>query len=154
MNGKVSFACDCMCGKLAKRLRMLGFDAFYETYILDADLVDVCEEQNRILLTKDTGIIKRQTNADIYIVNGKNPDEEIEEIIDVFGLKSKAEPYSLCISCGGELVKTNPEDVKDKVPEYVYETQNEFAVCTSCGKIYWPATHKRKMDKYIEKWLS
>ncbi len=154
MTQKVSFACDCMCGKLAKRLRMLGFDAFYETYILDADLVDVCEEENRILLTKDTGIKKRQTTAFIYIVNGKNPDEEIVEIIDVFDLKNKARPYSICINCGGALEHTSKNEIKHSVPEYVYQTQNNFVKCSCCEKVYWPATHKNKMDKYIEKWLA
>jgi hypothetical protein len=154
MKQNVAFACDCMCGKLAKRLRMLGFDAFYKKFILDSDLVDMCEEENRILLTKDTGIIKRQTNADVYIVNGKNPDEEIVEVIEEFDLKKRAKPFSRCINCGNILKDVDKYKVIHDVPEYVYQTQDQFAKCCGCGKIYWSATHKYKMDSYIEKWLS
>jgi len=142
-----------MCGKLAKRLRMLGFDVFYRHYIIDKDLLDICENEKRILLTKDNGFLKRKTDAIIYIVKGANPDEEIMEIISTFELKQAAKPFTMCITCGAQIKDIERECVINKVPQFVFKTQEKFKHCPACGKIYWQATHRKNMDKIIEMWF-
>ncbi len=144
-NVDVKFAVDCMLGKLAKTLRMMGFDTFYESYIDDADLVNIAHNENRIILTRDVDLTNRKKAERFLWVKSTNHKEQIKQVINEFNLKDKKKPLSRCLVCNKPLNHIKKKEVKDKVPEYTYKTQDEFYKCTGCGKIYWPATHVESM---------
>jgi hypothetical protein len=144
-NDDIKFAVDCMLGKLAKTLRMMGFDTFYESYIDDADLVDIAYRENRIILTRDVDLTNRKKAEQFLWIKSTNHKEQIKQVINEFNLNDKKKPLSRCLVCNEQLNPIDKEEVEDIVPEYTYKTQNEFYKCSGCGKIYWPATHVESM---------
>jgi hypothetical protein len=131
-----------MLGKLAKYLRFLGYDALF-TKEDDDLLIGRALRENRILLTRDTGIVKRRAvksgRIKSYYVQSDDVLEQIKEVVREFHLSKKEIPY--CTICNVRLIKREKEEIKDKVPPYVYKTQKVFGECPSCHRIYWRGTH-------------
>lgn len=136
------FLLDHMLGRLAKYLRFLGYDALF-TKEDDDLLISRALRENRILLTRDTGIVKRKVvksgRVKSYYVQSDDVLKQLKEVVNEFHLSKKGIPY--CTICNVRLVKREREEIKDKVPPYVYKTQKLFGECPSCRRIYWRGTH-------------
>ena len=143
------FAADVMLGKTAKWLRILGFDTFYDNRAGDHFLLDLCRNENRVLLTRDTRLQQSMPPESSYLVVQNLPRQQLEEINLIFGLtKFKLQPR--CSVCNGELVAIEKTQIREKVPPYVFSTQSNFSHCLQCQRIYWPGTHIVKIVKFIE----
>ena len=132
-----------MLGKLAKWLRILGFDTLYYNEIDDDRLLAIAEKENRILLTRDTRI-KRMKKAGIIFIEDDHWREQLKQFLKAFPVE-KSDLFSRCLICNRELLEIKKEKVKEKVPPYVYQSQENFSCCPGCGKIYWSATHYERM---------
>jgi len=144
---ELKFAVDCMLGKLAKLLRIMGFDTFYQNYISDAELVDIAYEEERIILTRDVGLTKRKKAKNYLLVNDIDPKKQIEQVKNELNLDKMRKPFTRCLICNSILKSIDKNLVIDKVPEYTFKTINEFYICPDCGKIFWAATHIESIKK-------
>lgn len=136
------FIADCMLGKLARWLRILGFDAAYERAIADAELVERAIAEERILLTKDTRLVKRRRMPRFLLVESQDPSEQLRQTVETFDLRVDTAGFlRRCILCNEPTREIPREEARPGVPPYVYETQEKFARCPICRRIYWRATH-------------
>jgi len=136
------FIADDQLGKLARWLRILGFDTVYFREIDDAELIRKAAEEKRILLTRDTRIAERPGPANCIFVESDNWLEQLQQLVAQLNLKLTADNlFSRCLLCNSVLRGVPKAEVKDRVPPFVFQTQEEFVRCPSCDKIYWQGTH-------------
>jgi uncharacterized protein len=151
---KPHFMIDQNAGKLTKLLRLLGFDTVYFYGETDTELVNICLQQNRVLLTRDTHIKERNLitggRVKSVLITDENPREQIIQVINELSLKEKINPFTLCLECNTHLVRRSKEEIKDRIPTYVFQTQNEFMECPCCRRIYWKGTHWNAMNNLLK----
>ncbi len=140
-----------MLGRLAKWLRMLGFDAVYVRDINDRELVRRARSEQRILLTRDTRLIQDFHLTKYLLIRSNDIHEQIREVHHRYNLRSGGR--SRCVSCNGQLDEMSKEMAMDKVPDFVYLHCPSFSRCRSCGTIYWEGTHKTRFTREVEKLL-
>lgn len=143
------FAADHMLGSLARWLRFLGFDTAYPDVLIDRELAEMARKENRILLTRDKELASARDISALYI-KSTEIDEQLDQVISEYNLVIENE-LSRCSLCNTILVPVDKENVRDRVPEKVYEFQNEFWECRQCKKYYWPGTHYKNIKKKLEK---
>lgn len=136
-------------GRLAKWLRILGFDTAYEED--KSKLVIRSLREGRAILTRDTKM-SRFTGVRIVRIKSDFVEEALSQTINELGLKLNAEAiFKICVLCNKTLEKAMPEEVEGKVPAYVFKTQKVFLRCPRCGKIYWQGTHWDMVSNFLKK---
>jgi len=149
---EIKFLADIMLGKLVKWLRILGFDTTYPSFDDDLSLILTARQEDRILLTRDTNLIKRRNVCDFLFIKGDHWEEQLLGIIK--GLKLKinfdSKIFSRCSLCNTLTKNVAKKEVKNYVPPYVFLTQNKFVYCPSCKKYYWRGTHWQRMTQIIQ----
>jgi uncharacterized protein len=148
----MKFAVDCMLGKLAKWLRILGFDAVFFSRIEDGDLMRLAEKENRVLLTKDTGLLEQADIPSLYI-ESENWEDQVVQVLRRFRLKDQVRPYTRCVECGVPLKGLPRKRAKNLVTPFVFKNAESFSLCPQCGRIFWPGTHHRHMRSTIDAML-
>lgn len=147
----MQFVADSMLGRLAKWLRILGYDVIYKNSFTTAEIIKLSEETNRIILTRDTKFIKNKNIKNFLFIKSDFLFEQLKQVIKGLNLKLESKNFfTRCAICNEKLEDIKKEEVKDKIPEYVYQTQEEFGICRTCKKIYWKATHYDKMLERIK----
>ena len=142
---EIKFAADAMVGKLARWMRALGFDVAYWKRIDDDELIRIADSENRIILTRDTGIAaRRRDTRRCVLVESDHYKEQLRQVLDLFGLK-EFHIFSRCLECNTVLETVDKEAVFERVPPFVYLTQERFAACPSCDRVYWHGTHADQM---------
>jgi uncharacterized protein with PIN domain len=144
------FVLDGHLGRLAGYLRMLGFDVWYDRFADDVRLATIAKEEQRVLLTRDVGLLKRREVEQGYWIRGHQPPEQVREVVRRFGLMNQIVPFQRCIACNGDLRPVPKSEVAELVPPYIRETKDEFSRCLACAKIYWRGSHYLKMLAWIE----
>ncbi len=148
----LKFVLDVHLGKLAHYLRMLGFDAWYANNAEDKALAEISQQEKRILLTRDTLLLKRNAVVYGYYVRSTDPMEQMREMWDQFSLEPLIQPFTRCMLCNGQLAKVPKEKIIQRLPEKVKANFEEFYLCTQCDHLYWPGTHYENMKKHIAQW--
>ncbi len=146
-----SFAVDIMLGKLAKWLRLMGFDTFYSNTATDNFLMELTFKEKRILLTRDRPLVQRGGKAAYFVRNIFLP-EQLKEVTAMFKLHH-FHPPGRCSVCNGILILIPKSDIEGRVPPYIFQTQEQFFQCQNCGKLYWEGTHIRHIEKMISEIL-
>jgi uncharacterized protein with PIN domain len=150
---EISFIVDSNAGKLAKWLRMMGYDALFFNYIDDARLVDIALQEGRVILTRDTQIARRRLVANgrlkVILTRSDDPREQLRQVVREMKLDCRLKQFTRCIECNQSLVPKAKEDVEDMVPPYVFRTQKHYMQCPSCLRIYWQGTHWQRMQKAL-----
>jgi uncharacterized protein with PIN domain len=150
-NGSTSaamrFACDAMCGGLARWLRALGYDATFAPDITDADLVALAQAEGRILISSDSRLFERRLLRDgvihgLFLPRGLKRLDQVRFVVERLRLPTM-EPR--CMACGGALVVVGPEDVGDRVPAKSLLGASEFFECECCRKVFWNGSHWRRI---------
>ncbi len=148
----MNFITDRTLGKLAKWLRILGYDTIYDCGAIDRGFLQRGAKEGRIVLTRRRDMAQRDFRGRMVIVRSDKVVEQIREIIDTLSLKPERDKLlSLCIKCNGELQDVTKTEIKERVPEYVFQTQDVFHVCPHCDEIYWAGTHREKILSFIER---
>lgn len=144
------FAADRTLGKLAKWLRILGFDTNIEIGV-PADRFYTHLEKDRIVLTR-TWAIKKQFRAHrLVFITSNYLDLQLRQVITEIGIcPADTRPFSRCIHCNVPIVDAAPEDVCGLIPDYICETHNEFRKCLQCNRIFWPGSHTKRSLERIE----
>ena len=146
----MKFFCDDNLGKLAKWLRILGYDTLFRLTIEDGELVSIALKENRIILSRDTKLSRFKIKDKHLLIQSEKPLEQLKQVIDHFKLKiDKDLLFSRCLVCNQVLQKVEKEKIKDRLYPYVYQTQENFVYCSVCDRIYWSATHVEKMIKRL-----
>jgi hypothetical protein len=128
-------------GRLSKWLRILGFDAAYFNQDNLSSLIIQALRDERIILTRNLRLL-RPSGVKVVLIKDERIKEQINEVLKKFNLKPSSETmFSRCIICNEELVDIEKEKIKDRVPEYVFKTQEDFVTCPQCKRIYWQGTH-------------
>lgn len=145
------FIADSMLGRLAKWMRAIGCDVSYYRKIEDSELVDLAMKEGRLILTRDTLLIKRRkAKGNFFFVEGNSYKDQLRQVIRHFSIDPYKDLLTRCVECNLPLVDVDRETVKDRVPEYVYMTQETFRSCPKCHRIYWSATHKEDMMRTLK----
>lgn len=145
----MKFIADAMLGKLAKWLRLLGYDTYYETDISDDDLLRIANAEDRIVLTRDTLLIRRKICRRYLFILDDYVQNQLRQTIDAFKLSPA--PFSRCLICNVIIREVEKSAIQKLVPEYTYKTQDRFAQCPRCGRVYWPGTHVEQALKCLDR---
>jgi hypothetical protein len=148
------FVLDIHLGKLANSLRMLGFDTLYRNDYPDEELAQISAAQERILLTRDKGLLMRSLVTYGYYVRATNPERQVVEVLRRFDLFGKVLPFQRCIRCNGLLEPVDKESILDQLPQKTQLAIDEFHRCKECWQIYWRGSHFERMQQFIEGVLS
>jgi uncharacterized protein len=142
---------DRNLGRLARLLRLLGYDTAWERNAGPAALLARAESESRLLLTRDTLLVERRAvhlgRVRAVLVCGNTLPEQLEQLRPELGLQRVGPPR--CLVCNSPLDEVSPEQVRDRVPPYVAATQQRFTYCQACDRITWPATHWQNMERHL-----
>jgi len=147
------FILDAHLGKLAKYLRMFGFDSCYENDYEDSTIIKIAQEEQRIILTRDKDLLMSKDISHGYYVRAIHIKEQLREIIEKFDLYSQAAPFTRCILCNNTIVSVRKEDIRKRLDEDTARIFKKFYYCSTCDKIYWEGSHFDRMSKYIRQLL-
>ena len=151
---EVRFVADAMLGKLARWLRLLGFDCLYAGDIADADLVRRAVEAGRVILTRDRALPEEWRVADIHVLRAETTFEQLSEVISRFELADSVRLFSRCSECNRELQPAPVADVADRVPERVLAGCESFWECPECDRVYWEGSHTLRIKRVVEQVLA
>jgi uncharacterized protein with PIN domain len=143
-----------MLGKLAKWLKILGFDALFFSKIEDDDLLTLARDEDRILLTKDTGLIEKAKDVETLFLESEEWQGQVKQVIGHFKLREKVAPHTRCIDCNVELKNLPKKNAKNLVSTFVFEKADSFALCPNCGRVFWRGTHFKDMETKIQEILN
>ena len=145
------FVVDVNLGRLARLLRILGFDAWWSSNADDATLADISLDEQRILLTRDRGLLKRRAITHGLFVHSQDPEEQALEVIRRLDLGQRLAPLTRCLHCNGALAAVAKHEVIDQLEPLTRQYYEEFSRCTECGRIYWAGSHHAKLLSLVER---
>jgi len=131
-------------GRLAKWLRILGYDAAIFPKISLHNRIRIAENDKRILLTRDKKEAKSKLKFRRVLIKSDDYLQQLREMKNLITFNEKY-LFSRCSECNKPLAEIDKEKIKSQIPEYIYQSQNEFKICHFCGKIYWKGTHSELM---------
>lgn len=135
------FVADAMLGRLAKWLRLLGFDTTYRPVWPVRELLRVAATENRILLTRDTRLVRRRRLPAHLFIDSDDFRSQLRQVVDRFHLDTEHGLFHRCARCNTTLAAIDADCARPLVPAYVAATQSSFLRCPACSRIYWAATH-------------
>ncbi len=144
------FIVDVNLGKLARKLRLLGFDAVYDRAAKDRRIINKALAERRIILTRSMGLLKHGAVTHGYWVRSAKPVQQTIEVLCRFDLFSQIKALSRCISCNELLQAVKKEEILEQIPERTHQVFDTFYRCPSCGKIYWAGSHYQKMLRFVQ----
>jgi len=154
---EIKFFADNNVGKLAKWLRMMGYDTLFFNGSDDSSMIAIALAEGRVILTRDTQIMRRRvvTSGQLkaILIQGDEPEQQMCQVIDSLNLDCQFRPFTICLECNQPLLPRSREQVKDLVPPYVFQTQVQYVECPTCHRIYWRGTHWQAMTKKLEKFM-
>ena len=150
----MKFIADAMLGRLAKWLRILGFDVLYYRDIDDREVVRIAREQERTILTRDTQLSNRRGLPGVIFIEKDDVLGQLSQITAMLDF-SQAALSGRCVICNGLLDEVpQKEEIRDLVPEYIYLNLPRFMRCRGCGKVYWEGSHHRGIRDKVKGVLS
>ncbi len=147
---ELRFVLDTHLGRLARYLRMLGFDTLYRNDYTDEELARISSEEHRILVTRDSGLLKRRMVTHGYWIRESNPYQQARRVLERFDLFGAIAPFARCLRCNALLQPIRKEIVLDRLSPMTKEAYAEFHICSECNRIYWKGSHYRRMQQLIE----
>lgn len=149
------FIVDSNVGKLAKWLRMLGYDAVFFDGEDDAYMIDRALKEGRVILTRDTQVMKRGVitsgRLKAILIDSDQPEPQVRQVIDTLHIDSQSRLFTVCLECNNPLEERSKEEVEQRVPPYVFQTQQQYMECPVCHRIYWRGTHWQAMVQKLER---
>ncbi len=141
---RVKFLLDENLGKLAKWLRFLGYDAAIYKSISIHNKIRLANRENRVYLTRDKKIAKLKQKFSRKLIKSENHKEQLKELKNYIKYEEEY-LFTICPNCNRLLKNANKEKIKKLVPEYIYQTHDEFKVCYMCGRVFWKGSHYHKI---------
>jgi len=148
---KNAFILDVHLGKLAKMLRMLGFDTVYETDYDDSEIIRRSLEEKRIIITRDRRLLHTKVVAHGYCIRSTNSEEQLREVLNRFDLYSQIRPFCRCMVCNGKVRKVKKSAILHKLEPKTIKFYDEFFMCERCCRIYWKGSHHERLRERFGK---
>jgi uncharacterized protein with PIN domain/sulfur carrier protein ThiS len=145
----IRFVVDVHLGALARRLRLVGLDTVYRVDAGDAELANVASREDRILLTRDVGLLKHRVVRHGYFIRNTHPHRQLVEVLRRFGPLA-LDPFSRCLRCNTELHEVSKEAITSALLPRTREHYERFHACGSCGRIYWKGSHWTRLMRAID----
>jgi uncharacterized protein len=143
------FVLDVHLGKLARYLRLLGFDASYNNAADDDALVERASRDERILLTRDRGLLMRRAVTLGYFVRKDDPRKQVAEVVRRFDLANCLEPFTRCMNCNGRLASVDKASIEHQLEPGTCRHFDHFWRCRDCRQIYWQGSHCKQLERMI-----
>ena len=143
------FILDAHLGKLAKYLRMLGFDTLYQNDYGDEEIIEQAVKEKRIILTRDKLLLQSKRVTHGYYIRATEKHEQLREVVQKFDLYSQFKSFTRCMSCNEELVQKSRDEVALLIQEDILQHFTEFYYCPACRKVYWKGSHFKRMESFI-----
>ena len=141
---------DINLGRLAIKLRMLGYDTLFYRGAADRAFLRKAQQENRVVLTRKRDLAKRQFQGVLLVVENDRVEMQLEELSEKLNLKPDPDQYfSRCLRCNVLLEEIARKDVANRVPTYVFENYSRFMACPRCGAVYWQGTHIEHARNWI-----
>jgi len=144
------FVVDVNLGKLAKLLRMCGFDAIYSNNYTDHVVAQIADTENRIVLTRDRRLLKQRIITHGYWLRSTDPDQQIYEVLRRFDLFAIVKPFNRCLECNGLINPVEKDEILDQLEPKTIQYFDEFYQCLDCKRIYWKGSHYEHMSKFLD----
>ncbi|MEE9220205.1 MAG: Mut7-C RNAse domain-containing protein [candidate division NC10 bacterium] len=146
---ELCFVADSMLGRLAKWLRIVGYDTLYFRDAPDSRLVALARREGRILLTRDTRLLLRRRLCQILFIHHDQVWDQLKQVTRELGLTMGERLGSRCLRCNRSLEYLAKERAAGRVPEYVFRHHDLFFHCGECGRIFWDGTHLHHMEETV-----
>jgi len=148
---RTRFILDVHLGKLARYLRMLGFDCAYCSDADDAGIIDQALAEQRIILTRDIGILKQKRVRHGYWLRSTEPEQQLTEVVEALDLRGRLQPFTRCLECNGSIHRVSHEALAGLVDAEIVARFDRFWQCTSCRKVYWRGSHYERMLQAVQR---
>jgi uncharacterized protein with PIN domain len=147
------FIVDNNLGKMAKYMRVLGLDIYYDPLLSAGEIIKISNTENRIILTRSKKLLKFKDVIHGMFIRPGTTAQQIRRIIDCLDIKDIVDPFSRCLGCNSLLQPVPKEEILDRIPPKTKAFCDEYARCRSCDKIYWKGTHCLHMKKVVKQIL-
>lgn len=144
------FVLDSNLGRLARYLRLLGFDCLYQNDYDDEAVATIADRQQRIVLTRDRALLQRKIITRGYFVRQVQPRLQVKEVLARFDLYRLIKPFKRCIRCNGDLQAVDKQAIEGRLEPKTRQYIDSFRICTACGQIYWQGSHHARSLRLIE----
>ena len=148
------FIVDHNVGKLAKWLRMMGYDTLFFSGSDDSVMIATAVAENRVILTRDTRIMERRLvtsgRLKAVLIDSDKPEQQMKQVLKALLLEPQFRPFTLCLECNQPLVERSRQQVEERVPPYVLKAQDQYMECPLCHRIYWQGSHWQAMSRQLE----
>jgi len=143
------FVADRMIGRLARMLRLLGYDTVYQPELNPVELAELARREGRIILTRGDTRQRFPGATNVFSVRSEYPPEQLREVVEEFSLDPKSGLWTRCTVCNGCISPVAKEEIKGQVKPKVYEIYSEFYRCAGCGRVYWHGSHVERILKNL-----
>jgi len=137
---------DEQLGRLSRWLKIIGQDVVYRNDWADEELLQQARDEGRIILTRDSHLPEKAAGLPLYLVRENYPAGQLREVVEHFRDRIRIEVFSRCVECNVPLREVPKPEVEGRVPPFVWKTQTEYRACPQCGKIFWSATHRERVE--------
>jgi uncharacterized protein with PIN domain len=145
----IRFIVDVNLGKLARNLRLLGFDCLYRNDYTDAEVVKINQEQQRIILTRDKRLLFHRCITHGHLVPDDDPVQQTQKVLKRFQLENEIRPFHRCLDCNGHIQPVDKAEVRDVLYPKTSLFYDKFYQCADCRKVYWQGPHFNQMIEKI-----
>lgn len=149
----LKFILDVHLGKLAKYLRLCGFDTFYDRHLDDQEIIMRAGSDKRVILTRDIGLLKNKHVTRGYWIRSRYPDKQLKEVLLRFDLKNQIRLFTRCMECNGLLSDVSKDDILPRLLPGTRQYFQNFKKCSDCDRIYWEGSHYERMKEQIKNLL-
>ena len=143
------FVVDVHLGRLARLLRLVGFDVVWANDLDDDRLAEIGRTEHRIVLTRDRGLLKRREVTHGLFVRSERPVDQVVDVVRRLDLGDRLAPFTRCLRCGGGLAPVAKADVWDRLQPLTRAHYDDFERCTTCDRIYWRGSHHRPLAELV-----
>ncbi len=152
--GVARFVADGHLGKLARDLRLLGFDVAYDRAADDRRLLDVMAREERALLTRDRRLLMHSVVRDGFCPRSSAPEEQVRETVQRFALAGVAAPFTRCMRCNALLEPVDKREVLPQLEPLTKIYYEQFRICRGCANVYWAGSHFDKLETRVARLLN
>jgi uncharacterized protein with PIN domain len=146
----IRFVVDVNLGKLAQKLRLLGFDTLFRNDFEDDEIVQISLNEKRIILTRDRGILKQNAVTHGYWLRNDDPKKQLEEVVERLQLHHSFRPFTRCSNCNSRLKEISKEQLNGRLSADTLSFYDEFWECAGCRKIYWQGSHFGHILRWVD----
>jgi len=151
-NSRPRFVCDDNLGKLARYLRVGGYDTLFDRDIDNNRLISISLDEKRYILTRDKQLIERRLVRYYYLIDHDRWEDQLKAVTDRFGLVfSRSRMFFRCLEDNTLTRKIAREDIRDRVWPYTYDHHDDFRECPECRRVYWSGSHVHAMIERLER---